>query len=491
MLGTTGVSKVKRLAATALAVLVVSFGLALTSAPSANAWSNDDQSLFDLTNQSRAQNGLGALQYDAALSSVARGWVSQMAGAGVLSHNGNLASQVGSQVTNDWTRIGENVGFGSTTTGLEAAFMNSPGHRANILGDYNRVGIATQRDASGTLWVVVDFVKGPALDTAPPSVAAPAGSTIGNLDSAWRQPGSIGIFGWAIDPDTTASIPVHVYVDGVFAALGTANVGRPDIAAAYPNYGANHGYQITVPVSGGMHQICAYGINSAGGGTNTQLRCTTVYVADSPMGSLDVVRSLTGAVQVKGWSVDPDTAAFTKVHFYIDGRWAAMTDANAPRADIGSMLPAYGNNHGYDTYMAVASGNHAVCAYGINAAGTGTNTLLGCRYFVINGDPRGNLDVATSPQAGRLRVAGWAFDPDAPLATTTVHVYVDGAFGGIFQANKVRNDIGAAFPGVGNNHGYDMTLSLARGTHNVCTYAINAAGAGSNPMLGCRTVNVG
>jgi hypothetical protein len=36
-----------------------------------------------------------------------------------------------------------------------------------------------------------------------------------------------------------------------------------------------------------------------------------------------------------------------------------------------------------------------------------------------------------------------------------------------------------------------MTLSLARGTHNVCTYAINAAGAGSNPMLGCRTVNVG
>jgi uncharacterized protein YkwD len=359
MLGFTGTSKAKRLAVTALAVLVVSLGLALSSAPAASALSNDEQSMFDLTNQSRSQNGLGPLQYDAALSSVARSWVSQMAGAGALSHNGSLASQISSSVTDEWTRIGENVGFGSTPNGLENAFMNSPGHRANILGDFNRVGIAAVRDGAGTLWVVVDFIKAPALNTPPP---APSGSTIGNLDSTWRQPGSIGVFGWAIDPDTTASIPVHIYVDGRFAALGAADVGRPDIAAAYPSYGANHGFQIAVPVSGGTHQICAYGINSAGNGTNTQLRCLNIYVADSPMGSLDVAKSLTGAVQVKGWSVDPDTASFTKVHFYIDGRFGGMTDANGVRNDVGAMLPAYGANHGYDTYMAVASGNHAVCA---------------------------------------------------------------------------------------------------------------------------------
>jgi hypothetical protein len=258
----------------------------------------------------------------------------------------------------------------------------------------------------------------------------------------------------------------------------------------YPSYGSNHGYQIAVPVSGGNHRVCAYGINAAGGGTNTELRCVTIFVADSPMGSLDVAKATTNAVVVKGWSVDPDTAAFTKVHFYIDGRFASMTDANKPRVDIGAMLPAYGSNHGYDTYMAVGSGNHAVCAYGINAAGTGTNTMLGCRYFTISGDPRGSLDVASSPQAGRLRVAGWAYDPDAPLATTAIHVYVDNGFAGVFQANGLRTDIGSAF-GVGNNHGYDATLSVARGTHTVCTYAINAAGIGTNPQLGCRSVSVG
>jgi hypothetical protein len=179
------------------------------------------------------------------------------------------------------------------------------------------------------------------------------------------------------------------------------------------------------------------------------------------------------------------------VHFYIDGRFGVKTDANGVRNDVGAMLPAYGANHGYDTYMAVASGNHAVCAYGINAAGTGTNTMLGCRYFVINGDPKGNLDLVSSPKANTARVAGWTFDPDAPLATTVVHVYVDGGFGGVFDANKVRTDIGAAFPGAGNNHGYDFQLNLSRGAHTVCTYAINTAGAGTNPNLGCRSVNVG
>jgi uncharacterized protein YkwD len=489
MLGNTGgTNRAKRIAATAVAVFVIALGLAMASAPSASALSNDEQSMFDLTNQSRSQNGLGPLQYDAALSNVARGWVAAMSASGTLSHNGNLANLVGSQVTGDWTRIGENVGYGGSPSGLETAFMNSPGHRANILGDFNRVGIATLRDANGTFWVVVDFVKGPALNTPPP---VPQGSTIGNIDSVWRQPGSIGVFGWAIDPDTADPIQVHFYVDGAFAGQTKADVGRPDIAAVYPGYGGNHGYQMALNIPGGSHQICAYGINAAGSGTNTQLRCVGVYVADSPIGSLDVLKMQNNGIEVKGWSIDPDTTASTQVHFYIDGRWAGMGDANTVRTDIGNAMPGYGNNHGYDVSLGVGPGNHSICAYGINAAGTGTNTAIGCKYFVVSGDPKGGLDVVGSSKANTARVAGWAFDPDAMSATTAIHVYVDGGFGGVFQANKVRNDIGAAFPGAGNNHGYDFELNLSKGMHTVCTYAINAAGTGTNPQLGCRGVSVG
>ena len=49
------------------------------------------------------------------------------------------------------------------------------------------------------------------------------GNTIGSLDNATRRPGSMVLRGWAIDPDTTAPVPIHVYVDGVGAAFGTAN----------------------------------------------------------------------------------------------------------------------------------------------------------------------------------------------------------------------------------------------------------------------------
>ena len=54
----------------------------------------------------------------------------------------------------------ENVGFGPDTTALQNAFMNSPPHRANILGDYNRVGVGAAFDGNGTLWVTLDFIKG-------------------------------------------------------------------------------------------------------------------------------------------------------------------------------------------------------------------------------------------------------------------------------------------------------------------------------------------
>jgi uncharacterized protein YkwD len=41
---------------------------------------------------------------------------------------------------------------------MEAAWMNSPGHRANILnGNFNAVGVGYWRVPDGRLWVAVNF----------------------------------------------------------------------------------------------------------------------------------------------------------------------------------------------------------------------------------------------------------------------------------------------------------------------------------------------
>ena len=104
----------------------------------------------------------------------------------------------------------------------------------------------------------------------------PDTSPIGYLDVATGVPGGVSVAGWAIDPDTTAPIAVHVYVDSAGVAL-TADGSRPDVGAAFPGYGSAHGYSSAVAASPGSHRVCAYGINVGPGG-NSLLGCRTTVV---------------------------------------------------------------------------------------------------------------------------------------------------------------------------------------------------------------------
>src|SRR5581483_7376187 len=125
---------------------------------------------LSLLNGSRAQAGLAPLADDAGLTSIARTWTDHLAAAGTLSHNPSLAVEVPS----DWLRYGENVGMGGDVPSIETAFMNSPEHRANILGDYNTVGIGVDVTPAGEMFVTVDFLK------VPNAVAAAAAPTCTN-----------------------------------------------------------------------------------------------------------------------------------------------------------------------------------------------------------------------------------------------------------------------------------------------------------------------
>jgi uncharacterized protein YkwD len=40
---------------------------------------------------------------------------------------------------------------------IHVAWMNSPGHRDNILGWYDIIGVAVARGADGRLWAVEEF----------------------------------------------------------------------------------------------------------------------------------------------------------------------------------------------------------------------------------------------------------------------------------------------------------------------------------------------
>lgn len=145
-----------------LIALLLAFGAVFLTAPPAHA--SETGTIHSLVNQARAQAGLGALNRNSAMDQVAANWANQMAVNGTLSHNPNYSDQI----PGGWTRSAENVAQGHPTgAAMQEGWMNSSGHRANILGDYTDIGIAFI-NAGGTTWGVQVFGKYGA------SVAAPA-----------------------------------------------------------------------------------------------------------------------------------------------------------------------------------------------------------------------------------------------------------------------------------------------------------------------------
>ncbi len=206
-----------------------------------------------------------------------------------------------------------------------------------------------------------------------------SGNTTGSLDNATRRPASMVMRGWAIDPDTTGAVPIHVYVDGVGAAIGTADAVREDVGQFLPGYGNNHGYAITVPVIGD-HTVCAYAISTRGKG-NPLLGCART--SGAPRGALDAVTRPAGTLRVRGWALDPDAATAIDVHVYVDGVGRAAHTANTIRRDVGAVFGGWGDNHGFDFAVAgIAPGPHQVCVYGISVGASG-NALLGCKNTTV------------------------------------------------------------------------------------------------------------
>jgi hypothetical protein len=254
---------------------------------------------------------------------------------------------------------------------------------------------------------------------------------------------------------------------------------------------------MTIGMTGGTHTACVFGINKAPHGyKNVLLGCRSAVVPRDPIGSLDSVTVPgPGTVRATGWTIDPDTTSAIGAHVYVDGQFRSSVTANASRPDVGAVFAGFGDNHGFSADVGgLERGNHQVCVWAINAGGTpGTHTLLGCRTaFVSYGvTPMGAYDSAVSAGAGAVRLRGWAIDPEV-TGPVEVHVYVDWAYRGASTAGSSRPDVGAAFPGYGDDHGFDVTVgSIAAGTRDVCAFALNAPGTwGGNLFLGCRRVTV-
>lgn len=113
------------------------------------------------------------------------------------------------------------------------------------------------------------------------TVAIDGGSPFGSLDAVTSEsPGTARVRGWVIDPDVSRPAVVHVYdmQPNRGYDIGPADGPRTDVAAVFPRWGTDHGFDATVRgLSSGPHLLCAYGID-VGLGANTRLGCAWVQV---------------------------------------------------------------------------------------------------------------------------------------------------------------------------------------------------------------------
>lgn len=312
----------------------------------------------------------------------------------------------------------------------------------------------------------------------PSSKIAIEANPYGNIDVVRVDPGTVRVSGWALDPNTSDPIDVHVYV-GPNGYARTANLDRPDVGAAF-GLGSAHGFDLSLPPPGdGSYQVCVYAIN-VGIGANVLLGCRTISTAVTPFGVVDAVRRQPGGVGFSGWAIDPDTTQPADVHMYV-GSTGTNGPASLARSDIGAAFPLYGANHGFDRVVPAAAGRQTWCGYVINVAG-GSTQSLGCGAIDVAVNPIGVIDLIERVPGG-TRIAGWAIDPDTANAID-VHLYV-GNIGTNGAAALSRGDIASAFPGYGPDHGFDRVVPVDPTGKDVCAYAINQ-GAGTTTLLGCR-----
>ena len=310
------------------------------------------------------------------------------------------------------------------------------------------------------------------------SNASVAVSPIGTVEAYSGATNGVRVQGWALDPESTASLTIQVSLDGAVRTL-IANTSRPDVGLLYAK-GDDHGFSGLLPAGNGPHVVCVTAVN-LGQGRSTVLGCERVTVQNvSPIGVLDTVTTTPTSITMTGWALDPDTSNPIAVHAYLDGKASAIMASN-PRPDVGRKY-GLGDNHGFNATLPTTQGTHQLCLYLINTP-AGANPLLVCRTITTGHPPIGALDSVTSTPTG-ITVTGWALDADTtdPIA---VHAYLDGR-ANVITANNPRPDVGRIF-GKGDNHGFNATLTTTPGAHRLCLYLINTP-AGTNPLLACRAV---
>lgn len=135
-----------------------------TPSPNPGGTATEQQQALALLNADRVANGLAPLRLNTRLASLADYYAQDMINRNFFAHN-NPEGQSPFDRMKAWGisfgYAGENLAINTSVPAAEKAFMNSSGHRANILNShYTQVGIGVRHNSKGQVYVVQEFTDG-------------------------------------------------------------------------------------------------------------------------------------------------------------------------------------------------------------------------------------------------------------------------------------------------------------------------------------------
>ncbi len=231
---------------------------------------------------------------------------------------------------------------------------------------------------------------------------------VGAVDAAEVLDDQIVVSGWAANPGNPGEqVQVQLTDTGPRGAVtlpgSPAGDDGPVTTAGDPDYGGDHGFVTTAPLTEpGQHTLCATASSAdaavAGVAGDQQLGCQTVTVplADD-VGWLDPIRTAGGAIMVSGWAQDPSDSA-GHLQIQLNENAGAVTQpypaavADLDRPDFAAEVEADTSDHGYAATIPLAADVSTVCVFAVAGIGEGGAThdaLLGCQAVTSAQTPVG------------------------------------------------------------------------------------------------------
>jgi uncharacterized YkwD family protein len=135
-----------------------------TAAPASANIGDYEQQVVDLVNKERAAAGLSALKVNTKLAGMAEKKAEDLRDNNYFDHNSPVYGSpfdMMRQYGISYTAAGENLAKGQRTPAdVMNGWMNSPGHRANILNSsYTEIGVGYVTDSNGTTYWVQEFIR--------------------------------------------------------------------------------------------------------------------------------------------------------------------------------------------------------------------------------------------------------------------------------------------------------------------------------------------